>query len=276
MISMLPSRFIISNDVDGAPSGEMTDLKGLLLGKEDVLEAKLGVTRAAVGHAGEMGSASEADWCGALIEFLPTRYQVSKAFVIDSTGATSDQIDVVVHDRHFCPLFFETAAGARYVPVESVFAVFEAKQEMTRGHVHYAAAKIASVRRLNRTSGAIVDRGRRREPREPFEILGGLLTLESSWTPPFGDAFRDALDAHAGHEFERLDLGCALRHGAFEVLHDGCVEVGEGRGALVFFLTRLFQRLQVIGSPMAIDLREYSRSLQADEFVLAGADGREA
>jgi hypothetical protein len=234
------------------------------------------VTRATVEHTGEMGSASEADWCAALTEFLPTRYQVSRAFVIDSTGATSDQLDVVVHDRHFCPLFFETSAGARYIPVESVFGVFEAKQEMTRGHVDYAAAKIASVRRLYRTNAEIVDRGRRREPREPFDTLGGLLTLESSWTPPFGDPFRDALDAHAADGLERLDLGCALRHGAFEVLpDDGNVEVGEGRGALVYFLTRLFHRLQVIGSPMAIDLREYSRSLRADEFVLAGADGRE-
>lgn len=255
----------------------MTDLTKLLLGKEEILEAKLGVTRATVEHTGEMGSASEADWCAALMEFLPTRYQVSKAFVIDSTGATSEQIDVVVHDRHFCPLFFETPAGARYIPVESVFAVFEAKQEMTRGYVDYAAAKVASVRRLHRTNAEIVDRGQLRDPREPFDILGGLLTLESSWTPPFGDSFCDALDAQAADELKRLDLGCALRHGAFEVLpDDGRVEVGEGRGALVFFLTGLFQRLQVIGSPMAIDLREYSRSLQTDEFMLAGADGSKA
>ena len=255
----------------------MTDLKKLLLGKEEILEARLGVTRDAVGHAGEMGSASEADWCGALLDFLPTRYQVSRAFVIDSTGATSDQIDVVVHDRHFCPLFFETSAGARYIPAESVFAAFEAKQEMTRAHVDYAAAKIASVRRLNRTSGAIVDRGHLRDPRGRFDILGGLLTLKNSWTPPFGEPFREALSVHAGDDQERLDLGCALRDGAFEVLPaDGSVEVGEGRGSLVFFLTRLFQRLQVIGSPMAIDLREYARSLRADELTLAGADRREA
>ena len=254
----------------------MTDLKALLLGREKILEAKLGVTRETIEHAGEMGSASEADWCAVLSEFLPTRYQVSKAFVIDSTGGTSDQIDVVVHDRHFCPLFFETTNGARYVPVESVFAVFEAKQEMTRAHVEYAAAKVASVRRLNRTSGVIVDRGRAREPRAPFDILGGVITLASAWTPPFGGPFRDALDVHAADADERLDLGCALRHGAFEVLlDDGTVEIGEGAGALMFFLTRLFQRLQSIGSPMAIDLREYARSLQADEFTLVATDGSE-
>jgi hypothetical protein len=254
----------------------MTDLKALLLGKEKMLAAKLGVTRATIEHAGEMGSASEADWCAALSEFLPTRYQVSKAFVIDSTGGTSDQIDVVIHDRHFCPLFFESAAGARYIPVESVFAVLEAKQSMTRAHVDYAAAKIASVRGLSRTSGAIVDRGRRRDPREPFHILGGIITLASGWTPPFGNSFHDALDAHRADQYERLDLGCALKHGAFEVLPDaGAVEIGEGAGALMFFLTRLFQRLQSIGSPMAIDLREYSRSLQADEFTLVASDGSE-
>ena len=105
---------------------------------------------------------------------------------------------------------------------------------------------------------------------------GGVITLASAWTPPFGGPFRDALDVHAADADERLDLGCALRHGAFEVLlDDGTVEIGEGAGALMFFLTRLFQRLQSIGSPMAIDLREYARSLQADEFTLVATDGSE-
>jgi hypothetical protein len=255
----------------------MTDLKRLLLGKERTLETRLGVNRETVDHAGEMGAASEADWCAAFAEFLPKRYQVSRAFVIDAGGATSEQIDIVVHDRHFCPLFFETEAGARYVPVESVFAVFEVKQEMTRAHIDYAAKKIASVRQLDRTSTIIIERGERRRPREPFDILGGLLSLESSWSPPFGSAFRDALLEHAAARDERLDLGCALKHGAFELVlgEDGdTVEVGEGVGALMFFLTRLFQRLQSIGSPMAINLREYSRSLQAGELELLAAERR--
>jgi hypothetical protein len=122
----------------------------------------------------------------------------------------------VIHDAHFCPLLFEQA-GHRYIPAESVYAVFEVKPELTRQYILYAAEKAASVRSLRRTSVPIVHAGGTFKPRKPFEILGGILATRSGWSPPFGRAFEKALQEcdPAG----RLDIGAVAEHGAFEVLY---------------------------------------------------------
>jgi hypothetical protein len=179
------------------------------------------------------------------------------------TALRSDQLDVVVYDRHFCPLFFEHA-GQRLIPVESVFAVFEVRPELDRENVQYAGDKVASVRRLRRTDGKIIDRGQIRDPRGSFEIIGGLLSIESAWTPALGNSFRRALaDVPAEG---RLDYVCALRDGSLKVNYDTdgdpTWEVSQPRAALMFFLLRLYRSLQAIGSPMVIDLAEYARSLE--------------
>ena len=69
---------------------------------------------------------SEAVWLELLNSYLPTRYQAAKAVVVDSEGAFSDQIDVVVFDRQYSPFIFRFE-GQTVIPAESVYAVFEAK-----------------------------------------------------------------------------------------------------------------------------------------------------
>jgi hypothetical protein len=123
------------------------------------------------------------------------------------------------------------------------------------------------VRRLHRTSRPLVDRGVARPPRDPFPIIAGVLAVESDWSPPFGQPLLDALaDADPDRQ---LQLGCAPKHGAFEALYedDLRLEISDEEGALMFFLLRLFHQLQLIGSPMAIDLREYSRPLEDAELA---------
>ncbi len=122
-------------------------------------------------HPTARGDIGEGPWHRLLAKFLPRRYQVSKAFVLDSTGRRSEQIDLVIHDRHFCPLLFEED-DARSVPAESVFAVFEIKPTLHRGVIDYAAAKAKSVRALHRTNRPLVDRGRERDPRAPSAMMG--------------------------------------------------------------------------------------------------------
>jgi len=236
------------------------DLRKILLHHEQALLAQLGA-RELFDHPTAKGELGEGPWHRVLSKFLPERYQVSKAFVLDARGGCSDQIDLVIHDRHFCPLLFEQD-DQRYIPAESVFAVFEVKPTLNRGVVEYAKAKALSVRRLHRTSRPLVDRGVARPPREPFPIIAGVLAVESGWSPPFGQPLVDALADADGDR--RLQLGCAPKQGAFEAL-DGKelrLEISEDEGALMFFLLRLFHLLQLIGSPMAIDLREYSRPLE--------------
>ena len=248
-----------------SPANSSISLRQLLLHHEQTLLDGL-EARELFPHPTAKGDLGEGSWREVLERFLPRRYQVSKAFVLDAHGQTSEQIDVVIHDRHFCPLLFEEH-GQCYIPAESVFAVFEVRPELDKGVVEYAQAKARSVRRLHRTSRSLVDCGEERPPRAAFEIIAGVLTVESGWSPHFGGPLVDALDIDEAAG--RLQLGCALKHGAFEAIYEAAgpqLAISEDEGALLFFLLRLFHGLQLIGSPMAIDLREYTRSLEDAEL----------
>ncbi|CAD0299356.1 DUF6602 domain-containing protein [Xanthomonas hortorum] len=115
------------------------------------VEAELETARLALHHPTDKGDASEQVWIKLLNTYLPKRYVVSKAHVVDSDGNFSQQIDIVVHDRQYSPFVF-SYQGVHYVPAESVYAVFEAKQEINAETMSYAQIKAESVRKLVRTS----------------------------------------------------------------------------------------------------------------------------
>jgi hypothetical protein len=141
--------------------GKAIDLHRLLRAQRNKLLSDQRADHEAQEHPDVLGDAGEVNWAEVIDRFLSKRYVVStKAFVIDCDGRkTPQQIDVLIHDRHFCPLWFENKAHTRYVPAESVFAAFEVKPRLDKGYVEYAAEKLRSVRELRRTSAPIVDKG---------------------------------------------------------------------------------------------------------------------
>lgn len=50
-------------------------------------------------HAGDRGEVNERHFIDFLRKYLPNRYTVEKAIVLDSEGSVSDSIDIVVFDR---------------------------------------------------------------------------------------------------------------------------------------------------------------------------------
>ena len=95
----------------------------------------------------------------------------------------SQQIDVAIYDTHYSPQWFGAAGGTRFVPVESVYAVFEVKPEFSTTYLEYARAKVASVRALERTSQSVVHKGGVYKPEEigVKPIIGGILTTRKGW-----------------------------------------------------------------------------------------------
>jgi hypothetical protein len=240
-------------------------LAEILDGLQARIEGALRGNRVAVTHPGARGEAAEEDWIRVLKDHLPHRYQADRAFVIDSRGACSEQVDVVIYDRQYSPFLFNQA-NQRYVPAESVYAVLEVKQDLSREHVLYAGEKAASVRRLHRTSAPVRHVEGVANPRPLPPILAGILTYQSSWTPPFGDPLRQALsdlplDQH-------LSIGCALAHGTFEATYpaSGGVDLTaiEGPRSLVQLLMRLLKQLQVLATAPAIDYEAYLTRFQSD------------
>lgn len=235
----------------------------ILDGLQARLEGELRGNRVAVTHPGARGEASEEDWLRVLKDHLPHRYQADRAFVIDSQGACSEQIDVVIYDRQYSPFLFNQA-NQRYVPAESVYAVLEVKQDLSREHVLYAGEKAASVRRLHRTSAPVRHVEGVAKPRPLPRIVAGIVTYQSSWTPPFGDPLRQTLAELTAEQ--KLDIGCALVHGTFEVRYPASqgvdLTVVGGPRSLVQLLMRLLKQLQALATAPAIDYEAYLASFQ--------------
>jgi len=238
------------------------DLRELFLSLQDQLTARLQTNRTVIGHPGAKGSATEESWREMLREYLPKRYCVSKAFVIDADGARSDEIDLVIYDQQYSPFLFKQD-GAVFIPAESVYAIFEIKQSLTAETVKYAIEKAASVRRLRRTSVTVTHAGGTFTPRPPFPILAGLLALESEGKSSLVERLAGCLAAVPREG--RLDLLCALRHGSAEAVYSEenrvSLDVSAPDAALIFFFLRLIERLQGLGTVPAIDLREYGKVL---------------
>lgn len=232
-------------------------LPGLLAGLHDDVEGQLELARKAFHHSGTKGDASEGVWRQLLSTYLPVRYQVTKAHVVDSFGKFSDQIDIVIYDRQYSPFIFRLGEQS-IVPAECVYAVFEAKQSIDAAQVEYAAAKAASVRRLHRTSQPIPHAGGVYPAKSAPPILAGLVTLASDWNPPLGTPLRDALERQdAGG---RLDLGCVAAHGLFAREASGYVLDERGKAATPF-LFELIARLQAMATVPMLDVRAYAKWL---------------
>ena len=265
---------------------KMIDLRELFNGLQTQMLASLNVDRVFIEHPGSKGDATEQRWIDFLRTYLPDRYKVDKAIVIDSTGNVSEQMDIVIYDAIYTPFIFNQD-GFMYIPAESVYAVFEVKQDV-KGYIDYAAQKLESVRRLKRTSVEMVNSGRRTSARPLTKIIGGILTTTSSYSGT--ETVSNQLKELKG--YQTLDLGCLCDTGSFHVDYketrpDGIdqtknefiEQVYESREvneiifsdkkvSLFTFFLQLVSYLKSIGTVPAIDINAYLNAI--DERIDEG------
>ena len=192
---------------------------------------------------------------------MPKRYRAAPAFVVDSRGDRSRQIDLVIFDNLYSPLLFPHESGL-HVPAESVYAVFEIKARFTQPYIRYAAEKAASVRTLKRTSVRVPVGGQKRCATRLQPILAGLLATTSAWPAlDFEKTLRESLMKLKPSE--RLDLGCALDGGAFEYRARCPITIAPPGESLLFFLVRFLERLQACGTAPAADLSAYLKAARS-------------
>lgn len=98
-----------------------------------------------------VGDAMEASIRDSLEMVLPGGIAVGTGHVIDSKLRTSRQVDIVLYERHLCPIF-NTSRDPRlnYYPCEGVIAVGEIKSALGKRDFEDAISKVESVKRLER------------------------------------------------------------------------------------------------------------------------------
>jgi hypothetical protein len=237
------------------------DVAELFLSLQKQMAAKFDTTRGFVLHDPTKGAAAEQNWLALLNAYLPERYRADSAFVVDHGGRLSEQIDVVIYDRQYSPLIF-MQDGVRYVPAESVYAVFDVKQEMRRPAIEQAAEKAESVRRLKRTSVPVKFVAGTYKPKALFEITAGILCVDTWWADGVGESLKKVLGECSRAGF--LNLGCAVKDGSFEArpTKRGIeVQTSTRETALIFFFVRLLYRLQQVGTVPAMDVMKYAARL---------------
>lgn len=238
---------------------ETFDLGAAFAAKQQHMLAGLGLISQFSTHPGTKGTSAEERWRAVLESFLPRRYGIDPAFIIDSKGGRSEQIDLAIYDRQYSPLIFEEGA-TRFIPAESVYAVCEVKQVMNKQNLEYARRKIASARVLHRTSAPVRHVGGTYPPQNPAEkpILGVFLSTKISWTNMATLAAQSAISATSP---ERIDLGIAVNAGAFD--HTAEPHVAANGKELIWFMGRLFQALGRLGTALAVDFDAYYAAVEA-------------
>lgn len=272
------------------------NLRKLFGGLQNQMIAQLNTNREFIEHPGSKGDSLENTWIEWLRTYLPNRYCVDKAIVIDSKGQLSHQIDLVIYDQTYTPFVFKQN-GIFYIPAEGVYAVFEVKPDLDKGNIIYAGDKIESVRKLFRTSTKIIDRGKPYNPRALTKILGGVLTIE---TKIKDETIEGHLKSLKG--LKSIDIGCAVKNKSFYIDYNKDdsifdidrnitlsfkehndlifkfynernvknIEFSKKNNSLVTFFLQLTRYLQQsIGTVAAIDLSEYAKAInfEIDEEI---------
>ena len=242
--------------------GNTIDIKELFKGMQSEMLASLSAQQF-ISHPGTKGDVTENNWLFWMRKFLPKRYMVDKAFIIDSDGNVSDQIDIVIYDQQYSPIVFKQN-GALYITAESVYAVFEVKQELNKANIEYASEKIASVRKLRRTSAPITYSTGVKPAKPLHKIIGGILTTHTSWNSPIDSVLNLHLKGLESNN--TIDLICCLKDSSF------CVEYLEDKitlhkntkdEVLIYVFLELLLMLQKIGTVPAIDLLQYAKAIDS-------------
>lgn len=262
----------------------------LFSGLQSQMNAQLNTNREFITHPGSKGDALENAWIEWLRKYLPNRYSVDKAIVIDHKGNTSHQIDIVIYDNWYTPFIF-SQNGFHYIPAEGVYAVFEVKPDLNgsvknektgknQTYIEYAGDKIESVRKLKRTSTSMINSGIPSKPRALTKIIGGILT--STNTIKKNSTIEKHLKSLTG--LKSIDFGCIADYGSFVIEYEGeedtkldkveefdkryldyyntrtfkDVNYSKKENSLVTFFMQLTRYLQqAIGTVPAINLQSY-------------------
>lgn len=191
----------------------MIDLKDLFHGLQDDMMRNLQINREFITHPGSKGDATEQRWISFLRDYLPSRYKVDKAMVIDSNGNVSEQIDIVIYDSLHTPFIFNKD-NFLYIPAEAVYAVFEVKQNIS-GQIEYAAKKIESVRKLKRTSIEMINAGISYPAKRLTKIIGGILSTTSTDSI---NAIEKKIKKLTG--LQTLDMACICDTGSITIKYN--------------------------------------------------------
>ena len=96
---------------------------------------------------GLIGNARETEIRRNLAQILPPTADIGTGCVIDTYGHTSDQADIVIYEKQYCPFFsINNTPETTYFPCEGVIAIGEIKSYLNDRYIDDSFNKMQSVK----------------------------------------------------------------------------------------------------------------------------------
>src|SRR5260370_751632 len=107
--------------------------------------------KAIVAHSGMKGAGFEDAVRGFLESYLPSSLAVCTGQLFDSTGAQSNQLELIIYDREATPVLCRTGE-IRVIPIECAYAVIEVKAQLSPSKIPEIIDNMLSVRKLRKSA----------------------------------------------------------------------------------------------------------------------------
>ncbi len=115
------------------------------------MNAELEAARSAASHPGVKGTAFENTVKHFLTRHTPDRLGICTGQLVDSTGATSKQLDIIIYDKGYTPVLFQSE-GIQIIPNECAYAVIEVKAKVDASMLPSILQNMLSVKNLKKTA----------------------------------------------------------------------------------------------------------------------------
>lgn len=86
-----------------------------------------------------------------LSKIVPSKYEITNGFVIDSDNNKSEEMDIIIYDKSYVPPFFDETYTV--VPIEAVIAVIQVKTTLTWSELKSSIDNLNSIDNLKAKIG---------------------------------------------------------------------------------------------------------------------------
>lgn len=86
-----------------------------------------------------------------LSKIVPSKYEITNGFVIDSDNNKSDEMDIIIYDKSYVPPFFDETYTV--VPIEAVIAIIQIKTTLTWSELKSSIDNLNSIDKLKAKIG---------------------------------------------------------------------------------------------------------------------------
>ena len=128
-----------------------TRIKDIITQRGKVLKTSWEDHLSASANSLEKGKGAEIEVIKALDGILPPFVGFTSGYIFDEFGNESNQIDIIVYDKAFCPkIYVGSHQETRQVPVQHAIAGIEVKSSMNKRSFDDAYEKASSIKKLDR------------------------------------------------------------------------------------------------------------------------------